>query len=179
MIGIKQLRLATVQPGVARPHRWVRMGVVAKFFVTVLLIGASGDPLAGESGTPACSDPARLEGHPDPRAPGVFIAFRRGVDPLAAAAILAKRHHFKIANAYSWGTIFSSDLEPVLIPQIRCERDVDYVEFNAVATVSALSVAPAPKNRLERSWVTPGAFSDEISNLVGPAERPCKDARAG
>ena len=33
MIGIKQLRLATVQPGVARPHRWVRMGVVAKFFV--------------------------------------------------------------------------------------------------------------------------------------------------
>jgi hypothetical protein len=46
------------------------------------------------------------------------------------------KHHFNKAIQYSWGAIFSSDLDLKLIPLIRCEPDVEYLEFNQVVTIS-------------------------------------------
>ena len=146
MIEIKQLCFASAQPRVAQPHRQVRMSVFGKLLATMLLIGATG-VLAGELETPACSDPAKLEGHPDPKAPGVFIAFKHGVDSNAAATMLAKKYHFNIANQYSWGTIFSRDFNLNLLSSVRCERDVDFVEFNAIATTGNVSRVYLPWRR--------------------------------
>jgi hypothetical protein len=94
-----------------------------------------------ESKTPACSNPARLEGHRDPRAPGFFIAFKPGAEPISAASRMVQKYHFNTASQYSWGTIFTSNLNLNLIPLIRCEPDVDYVEFNAVTIIAGTVVA--------------------------------------
>jgi hypothetical protein len=47
-------------------------------------MGAFSGGFANEAATPACSNPAKLEGHRDPGAPGIFIAFKPGVEPIAA-----------------------------------------------------------------------------------------------
>jgi hypothetical protein len=97
-----------------------------------------------ERATPACSNPARLEGHRDLKAPGVFIALKPGVEPIAAAAGMAQKYHFNTANQYSWGAVFTTDLDLNLIPSIRCEPDVEYLEFNAVITITGTSAVAAP-----------------------------------
>jgi hypothetical protein len=66
----------------------------------------------------------------------VFIKFKHGVDPSAAAVRLAEKYHFKIASLYSWGAIYSPDIDPGSLPQVQCELEVEYIEFNAVATAS-------------------------------------------
>jgi hypothetical protein len=119
------------------------MKIIAKILL-ILPLGAFPGGCAVEAATPACSNPARLEGHRDPRAPGVFIAFKSGVDPIAAAARMVRKYHFNTATQYSWGSVFSSDLDPKFIPSIRCEPDVEYLEFNAVIGISGTSTVAAP-----------------------------------
>jgi hypothetical protein len=154
--------------------------IIAKILLILPLVGACANVRAVESETPACSNPAKLEGHPDPQAPGIFIAFKPGVEPIGAAASLAKKYHFNTAIQYSWGTIFTRNLDPKLIPSILCERDVEYLEFNAVATIAGASAMAAPKfsmkykissNRTnDRSWMT-GLGCLASDGVVSP-ERP-------
>jgi hypothetical protein len=133
------------------------MNLIRGYLAILPLMGAFLDGCASEPATPACSDPARLEGHLDPKAPGVFIAFKPGVVPVAAAAAMAQKYHFNIANQYSWGTIFTSNLDLDLIPSVRCERDVDYVEFNAVTTIAGTSAVAAPRVEPGERRATEGA----------------------
>jgi hypothetical protein len=123
--------------------------VVVNLFPKILLILPLLSACTGvrtiESQTPTCSDPARLEGHADVRAPGAFISFKPGVEPRAAAARMALKYHFNKAIQYSWGAIFSSDLELKLIPLIRCEPDVEYLEFNQVVTIGRTVTVDAPR----------------------------------
>jgi hypothetical protein len=106
-----------------------------------LVMGALSGGCAIEAATPACSNPARLEGHRNLKAPGIFIAFKPGVEPIAAARRMIQKYHFNTASQYSWGSVFTTDLDLKWIPSIRCEADVDYVEFNAAITISRTSVA--------------------------------------
>ena len=115
------------------------MNFFPKFLVILPLLGACVGVRTVKSETPACPDPARLESHPDVRAPGAFISFKPGVEPKAAAAKLALKYHFINMIQYSWGAIFNSDLDLELIPLIRCEPDVEYVEFNQVVTIGGTS----------------------------------------
>ena len=112
------------------------MNVFPKILLILPLLGACAGGRTVKSEMPACTNPARLEGHPDPRAPGAFIAFKPGVEPIAAARRVIQKYHFNTANQYSWGAIFSSDIDLKLIPLIRCEPDVEYLEFNQVVTIS-------------------------------------------
>ena len=106
-----------------------------------LVMGALSGGCAIEAATPACSNPARLEGHGDLKAPGVFIAFKPGVEPIAAARRMIQKYHFNTASQYSWGSVFTTDLDLKLIPSIRCEPDVEYLEFNAVIVIARTNVA--------------------------------------
>jgi hypothetical protein len=117
--------------------------IIAKCFLILPLVGACADVRAVEPETPACSNPAKLEGHQDLKAPGIFIAFKTGVEPIAAAARMAKKYHFNTAIQYSWGTIFTRNLDLKLIESIRCEPDVEYLEFNAVATIAGTDAVAA------------------------------------
>jgi hypothetical protein len=117
------------------------MNLVREYLAILPLIGAFSGGCAIAPATPACSEPARLEGHFNSKAPGVFIAFKPGAEPVAAAAGMAQKYHFNIATQYSWGTIFTNNLDLNVIPSVRCERDVDYVEFNAVTVIARTSVA--------------------------------------
>jgi hypothetical protein len=117
----------------------VSIDLVAKILLILPLVGACADVHTVKSDTPACSNPARLEGLRNPQAPGVFIAFKPGVEPIAAARRMIQKYHFNNASQYSWGTVFTRDLDLKWIPSIRCEPDVDYVEFNAVTTISRTS----------------------------------------
>jgi hypothetical protein len=121
------------------------MNLIRKILLALPLMGAFSGGCAIEAATPACSNPAKLEGHRDPRAPGVFIAFKPGVEPIAAARRMIQKYHFNTASQYSWGTVFTSDLDLKLIPSVRCEPDVDYVEFNAVTTIAGTSAVAAPR----------------------------------
>jgi len=120
------------------------MNIIAKILLVLPLVGACGDVRAVEPETPACSDPARLEGHQDPKAPGVFIAFKPSVEPIAAAKRMAQKYHFNTTIQYSWGTIFTRNLDLNLIPSVRCEPDVDYVEFNAMTSIAGTGAVAAP-----------------------------------
>jgi hypothetical protein len=108
----------------------VRRNFSVLLSVTAILAGAC----ASENRTPACHNPAKLQGHSDPRVAGVFIAFKAGIDDFAAAATLAKKYHFTIASQYSLPVLIR-DLDPNLIPSIRCEQEIDYLEFNGVTTI--------------------------------------------
>ena len=105
------------------------MYLIRKTVVILSLMGAFAGGCANEPETPACSNPARLEGHPNPKVPGVFIGFKPTAERNAAAG-LAQKYQFSIANQYPWNSIVTTDLDLMLIPSVRCERDVDYVEFN-------------------------------------------------
>lgn len=120
------------------------MNINAKILLVLPFLGACAGIGTVESETPACANPARLEGHRDVRAPGAFISFKPGVEPKAAAARMALKYHFSKAIQYSWGAIFSSDLDLKLIPLIRCEPEVEYVEFNQVTTIAGTGDAGAP-----------------------------------
>jgi hypothetical protein len=122
----------------------MRIDLIAKILLILPLVGAFSGGCAIEAATPACSNPARLEGHRDPRAPGLFIAFKPGVEPTAAARRMIQKYHFNTASQYSWGSVFTSDLDLKWIPSIRCEPDVDYVEFNAVVSISSTGAVPVP-----------------------------------
>jgi hypothetical protein len=123
--------------------------VVVNLFPKILLIlpllSACAGVRTAESQSPTCSDPARLEGHADVRAPGVFIAFKPGVEPVAAARRMIQKYHFNAASQYSWGTVFTSDLDLKWIPSIRCEPDVEYLEFNQVVTIGRTVTVDAPR----------------------------------
>jgi hypothetical protein len=67
------------------------MNIIAKILLILPLMGAFSVGCAVEAATPACSNPARLEGHRDPKAPGVFIGFKPGVDPNWIPSIGASR----------------------------------------------------------------------------------------
>jgi hypothetical protein len=110
------------------------MNLRRNFPVAVSLIAIFASACASENRTPACRSPASLEGHSDPRAPGIFIAFKPGIDDFAAAAILAKKYHFTIPRPDSLPVIVH-DLDLNLIPLIRCESEIAYLEFNAVTTI--------------------------------------------
>jgi hypothetical protein len=95
---------------------------------------------------------------------------------------MAKKYHFNTAIQYSWGTIFTRNLDLNLIPFVRCERDVDYVEFNAVATIAGASAVAAPKSAAEASappqvTISYDAGSDlcsvSDSNASGPVTMAC------
>jgi hypothetical protein len=120
------------------------MNIIAKILFILPLMGAFSAGCAVEAATPACSNPAKLEGHRDAKAPGVFIGFKPGVEAVAAAARLVQKYHFNAAKQYSWGAVFTSDLDPNWIPSIRCEPDVEYLEFNAVISISGTSAVAAP-----------------------------------
>jgi len=83
-----------------------------------------------------CPAPAKLEGHFDSRARGIFVGFRSEVDSVGASLNLSKKYGFTVATRYRWGAILSYDLDLDKISAIRCEADVEYVEFNRVITIT-------------------------------------------
>jgi len=120
------------------------MNLFPKVLFILPLLGACAGVRTVESETPACSNPARLEGHTNNEAPGVFIAFKPGVEPIAAAAMMSEKYHFDTAIQYSWGVVFTSNLELNLIPSIRCEPDVEYLEFNQMIIIGGSKSVGAP-----------------------------------
>jgi hypothetical protein len=61
---------------------------------------------------------------------------------------MIQKYHFNTAIQYSWGAIFSSDLDLSLIPLIRCEPDVEYLEFNQVVTIGGTATVGVPSGWL-------------------------------
>ena len=125
------------------------MNLRRKFSVSLSLIAVFAGACASENRTP-CRNPAKLEGHSDARAAGIFIAFKPGIDDFAAAATLAKKYHFTVARQYSLPVLIH-DLDLKLIPSVRCEQEIDYLELNVVTTIGLRPVDITPNNRLERS----------------------------
>ncbi len=80
---------------------------------------------------PPCALPARLEGVFD-GAPGYFVGFKKTTaDPRALAAALAKKYGFEYHGYVSWtDSTFVYTLSPVTLAKLRCEPDIEYVEFD-------------------------------------------------
>jgi hypothetical protein len=85
---------------------------------------------------PPCAKPARLGGKFD-GAPGYFVGFKSTtIDRRAAAAALAKKYDFQYDRYISMDNfIFIRAISPATIAQLRCEADVEYVEFNATTHI--------------------------------------------
>lgn len=62
---------------------------------------------------PSCTNPARLLGHHDRRAPGGFIGFKSTVsDTKHAAEALAEKYHLSIGSQYGGRSVFVRELSP-------------------------------------------------------------------
>lgn len=122
----------------APDHLWHRQTLLPRRLAAAaaLLIGLlPGLALAGE---PACEQPARLEGEFNARTPGVTIEFKRSVqDAAAAAKALASKYSFRITTQFSWGGIYVWSISAETIAALRCEPDIEMIEYNAPSKPAA------------------------------------------
>jgi len=96
--------------------------------------------------TPACSQPARLEGHFD-GSPSISVLLKADVpDSQAVALALSKKYGFRILwvlRATGKGFI-ASLLTPSEIAKLRCEPDVEIISYAQKTSISQDAPAPRP-----------------------------------
>lgn len=92
--------------------------------------------LAGEPPDVAapCAAPAKLDGPWDERGSGYFIGIKAASNYRLAAANLASKFHLAVQHYYlASHAILVADLPAATVAALRCEPDVDYISYNAVA----------------------------------------------
>ena len=110
-----------------------RIGLIAGLALMGMLLLA-GCNRSGESGVLLpCSDPAPLNGKPDPAAPGVIVGLVSGVDATEESSRLAKKYSFTVEHVYDvLDAFFTPDMTPEALDRIRCEPTVRYVDYNGL-----------------------------------------------
>jgi hypothetical protein len=92
--------------------------------------------LAGEQPNAAapCATPAKLDGPWDERGRGYFIGIKAGSNYPIASARLQSKFHLEVQRyELALHAILVADLPAQTIAALRCEPDVDYISYNAVA----------------------------------------------
>lgn len=94
--------------------------------------------------TPACTNPAPLQGTPSPRRESRYIVlFRSGVEPTAEVARLARAYGFTPTHVYLFASGgFAAELTPNAVAGLRCEGSVRVVEYDQVMTIARTSPSP-------------------------------------
>jgi hypothetical protein len=103
---------------------------------------------ATERGTPMCGTPARLYGKYNSVVPTIFVGIEPGADLVAACRSLAEKYGPGHVAPSPSGHACAAALKPNLVPALRCEPNVEYVDFDAELTISS---DEAPNKALERS----------------------------
>ena len=89
--------------------------------------------------TPACTQPARLEGNID-AAPDLIVRLKGyTADPKAVAAELSKKYGFKILWVFplNYGGGFSASLlTPSEIAELRCDPGIEVVRYDDEPTIN-------------------------------------------
>jgi len=101
------------------------------------ILCAAAAPQKPEVLTPACKNPAPLQGQWNPDAAGYFAIFKDGVDGPKTTDLLMKKHGFTVEGDLSLtGMFFVKALTPKQIAALRCEPQIRLIEHNGVASVS-------------------------------------------
>ena len=84
---------------------------------------------------PSCENPAPLLGLQSSDAPGYIVVFREGTHVRRTLARLRRTYRFKPEHVFG-STLpgFSAQLSDAVLAGIRCEPEVQYVEYNTVLT---------------------------------------------
>ena len=84
---------------------------------------------------PSCENPAPLLGLQSREAPGYIIVFREGTHVRRTLARLRRTYRFKPEHVFGHTLPgFSAQLSDAALAGIRCEPEVQYVEYNTVLT---------------------------------------------
>jgi hypothetical protein len=107
------------------------------FLALVVALGARADDTAVV--TPACAHPARLEGHFDWAAPRIVFVLKPSTKDLGAVGTaLSKKYGFKIVWWFT--AVFKGFMTPYLAPseiaELRCEADVELIEYDQRNSIS-------------------------------------------
>jgi len=106
------------------------------FLALVVPLSARADDTAVV--TPACAHPARLEGHFD-GSPSIMVKLKSSTrDAQAVGMALSKKYGFKIV--WWFRAVFKGFIAPYLAPgeiaELRCEPDVELVEYDQRTSIS-------------------------------------------
>jgi hypothetical protein len=75
---------------------------------------------------PACSNPVRITGHYDPKAPEFWTTFA----DREVAADVARDYGLKFAFDGSSVLMFPATIDPALLAAMRCDRRIQFIEYS-------------------------------------------------
>jgi hypothetical protein len=78
-----------------------------------------------------CKSPAPVDGTRNPALPMVIVQVRQGTDPRRMAEKLAQKYGFAIDHIFEGGFGFTANLTYLQIAQVRCERGIESLAFDA------------------------------------------------
>jgi hypothetical protein len=87
---------------------------------------------------PNCKFPAPLEGSYQPTAPGYIVQLRGDTNSVVLGArTLAKMYGFKLHSVFeSTGAFYTSSISQSALAKLRCESQVQLVEYNSITTAN-------------------------------------------
>ena len=107
----------------------------------LLGVGAAAQPSLGQAPTQqsaACTHPATVDGHFDPKAPNLTVLVRNGFEPRATAELLAQKYHLTLAWVYTYALrgFAIKDIDVSLIPKLQCEPSIELLSFDLPTSIS-------------------------------------------
>jgi hypothetical protein len=87
---------------------------------------------------PPCDDPAPIVNSYDSKAQGYIVIFHDETDARLESARLAEVHGFTLRHIFAGKSLqgFSAEISPSALAALRCDKSVDYVEFNLSTSIT-------------------------------------------
>ena len=119
----------------------VRLSEIVPTAATAWFLACTNSGVAGarpEIVTPLCDDPAPISNSYDPKASGYLVIFHVGTDARQESSRLAQVHGFTPRHVFAAESLqgFSAELSPAALAALRCDKSVNYVEFNLSTSIA-------------------------------------------
>jgi hypothetical protein len=88
---------------------------------------------------PSCAEPAPFRNRYDPKGKGYIVIFHDGTDARAETHRLADTYRFALRHVFTGRSLqgFSAEMSPSALAAVRCDKKVEYVEFNLSVSIAA------------------------------------------
>ncbi len=119
----------------------MRLSQIAPTAATAWFLACTNSGVAGarpEIVTPPCDDPAPIVNSYDPKESGYIVIFHVGTDARQETSRLVQVHGFTLRHVFAAEPLqgFSAEISPAALATIRCDKSVNYVEFNLSTSIA-------------------------------------------
>ena len=118
--------------------RFSQMGPLAATALTLACTSYGVGGVRPKVVPPPCDDPAPILNSYDPKGLGYIVIFHDGTDARLESGRLAEVHGFTLRHIFSGKSLqgFSAEISPSALAALRCDKSVDYVEFNLSTSIT-------------------------------------------